>query len=284
MTHNKKEQLLITLNQLLSPENMFNAHHHYRTDLSPWNSVVSNKEFNNKPLYYVMKLVDEVYRGIYKADPVRRTAITTQAGKIRRIAALSLQDKVLQRAFVNQFSPKIDGTFYQFSFAYRANRSVNMALQHVKRWLIEGNVYVLYADIKNCFDDINIGKLQNIINKLIPDKQVNTLVNHWLTEHASQPSWLLKKARGIPQGSVIAPILCNLYLNSIDQYFAKENVNYCRFADDILMLSPCERILKKQHKKLNKKLDCLNLSLNAKKVYLGKATAKVKFLGKPLTC
>lgn len=272
----------LTLSQILSAENLQATLQFYRKDMTHWSRAVSNSAFKAKPLFYIVKLLEEVNAGRYQVEPIRRVNIPKSSGGVRRIAELSLKDKFLQRAFMQLFSPKIDGVFNTNSFAFRSGRNCDMAYNLVKHRIAEGHHFVLHADIKSCFDHINLKRLQQQIFEFVVDKQVKALIHQWLFAHATSPSWLTGKSTGVPQGSVLAPTFANLYLHPIDEYLAAKHIRFCRYADDLLLQFSTHKAAEQGHLLLSKQVNRIGLSLNQEKLFLGRSSPKIKFLGKPL--
>lgn len=273
---------MLNLNDVLAPENLQKCYHFYRNDMTHWSRTVDNAAFRGQPLFHILQLVKDLNARNYQVEPIRRVNIPKSSGGVRRIAELALRDKFIQRAFMQIFSAKIDGVFHKHSFAFRSGRNCDMALSLVNKRLTEGFGFIIHVDIKNCFDHIPLKSLSKLLRDFIGDRSLRWLLDHWLYAHATRPAWLPVRAKGIPQGSVLAPVFCNLYLHQLDQRLEGKGILFCRYGDDILVQCKNEKSMKNSLAFLNKSVAQLDLQLNNDKFYAGRCKSNHIFLGQKL--
>jgi RNA-directed DNA polymerase len=115
----------------------------------------------------------------------------------------------------------------------------------------------------------------------IPDKALLDLIAMWLDVGAPRTG-ILSKRQGIPQGGVISPFLCNLYLTWFDNYLTDHNLPFVRFADDFLVFTPSRKDAENALACVAKGLQKLDLALNHEKTRITPAGPKVVFLGRKL--
>lgn len=273
---------MLTMATITTPQNLNAALQSYRQDMAPWRQGVDNQMFRRDPVLYMLELADELRAGHFKPQSIRRYKMLMGNNKARQISALCLKDKVAQKAVLQVLSPHLEGLFHANSFAFRAKRSCDMALQLARHYINNDLAYIVHADVKDCFNQIGLNTLNKQIGKIIADKQVKKLIEQWLYSHASTPARFLHQAKGLPQGSVLSPLWCNLYLHQLDIFLTQKNITFIRYADDILLLTKTMGQASQANKYLCDQLARLKLSLNNDKTYLGISTNKITFLGKSL--
>lgn len=168
------------------------------------------------------KLIISLKNESFKFTPARRVYVpkSNNTKDKRPITIASPMDKLVQEAMRLILNSIYEPLFLNCSHGFRPNRSCHSALKEIKTqfqpmtWIIEG-------DINKCFDNINHNKLMEIIEKKIADRQFTKLI--WKSLKAGYFEFQIFKHNivGTPQGSIISPILANIYLNQLDQ-FVKE--------------------------------------------------------------
>ena len=137
------------------------------------------------------------------------------------------------------------------------------------------------ADIEKFFDRIPHAALKRTVRKYLSDRALCRLIEAWL-EAGALHNGLLQKRRGIPQGAVISPFLCNLYLTELDLRLSSANLPFVRFADDLLLFATGREQAQKAFGFLAKELRRLGLVLNQHKTRVVQTGPHVVFLGKKL--
>ena len=135
-----------------------------------------------------------------------------------------------------------------------------MALSRVREYMLCGMNWAVDADIQNFFDNIQHKPLLRKLKLLIGDKELVALIERWLDAGTVRRGFL-STAKGIPQGAVLSPFLCNVYLTSWDKNMAAKNLPFVRFADDFLVFSKSQGGAKAAQAYIEKKLKRLGLSL-----------------------
>ena len=157
----------------------------------------------------LLDLHGRVHRGAYRAKPVRRVDIPKPDGGIRPLGIVALEDKIVQRAVMdNLLNPIYESGFYGFSYGFRPGRSAHDALdtlayavdRRTVRWVVE-------VDIRGFFDSIDRERLMSFLEMRIGDQRVLRLIRKWLNAGVMDAEPDVDFVRGTPQGAPISPLL-----------------------------------------------------------------------------
>lgn len=192
----------------------------------------------------IKDIVDRLKRGIYKAKLVKRVYIPKTDGKLRPLGLPVIEDKLLQVAVSRILSAIYEQDFLSCSFGYRPNVGSKEAVKELTTSLQFGEYnYVVEADIKSYFNNINHEWLVKMLEQRILDKPFIRLIKKWLKAGILDTDGkVIHPVTGSPQGGVISPILANIYLHyALDLWFekiikpqCKGRAYLCRYADDFI--------------------------------------------------
>ncbi len=228
------------LDRALTPDAVNRAWKSVRNDRAPWHVGMSRTEMERNLATHLLRLVDDLRQGRYRPDAMRQFTIAKGDGRQRVLSALTLRDKLAQRAVLSVLEPIGEQLFHHDSFGYRAGRNVAMALARVRERVHCGLPWLVDADIRAFFDNIPHRPLRKALARVVPDREVLHLIDQWL-EVGTYHTGILTGPRGVPQGAVISPFLCNVYLHQLDGRHARSGVPFVRYADDFLLFAPDER-------------------------------------------
>ena len=223
----------------------------------------------------IERIISQVTSGTYHPTRPKRFTTIQNNGKIRELSLLTVTDKVLQRAFLTVIEPEFEERFLDCSHAYRKNRSTATAIQQLLTCRDKGLHYVLDADLLDCFNNIDHAILVNLFARVNKDRFVLTLLGKWLLAGRKKS----RLATGIPQGAVISPLLCNIYLHQLDAFMNSSGWHYIRYADDFVLLTRTYKEAETGKIAIQSLLDTLKLRYHPGKTIITSFKDGFTFLG-----
>lgn len=180
----------------------------------------------------------------YRATPVLRTYIAKDNGAMRPLGKTCVEDKIVQQAVSTVLMAVYDANMFGFSYGFRPGKSQHDALDALAAAIQRRKVnWIVDADIRSFFDEIPHDELLRLIDLRIGDRWLQRLIRKWLKTGYSEEGVIHRSDRGTPQGSVISPLLANIYLHYVlDEWVqhrrtsAEEgDVVIVRYADDFVL-------------------------------------------------
>jgi group II intron reverse transcriptase/maturase len=191
------------------------------------------------PTKLLDELASELKNGRYRPLPMRRVLIpkSGNAAEMRPLSIPSVRDRIVQAALKIVLEPVFEADMLPCSFGFRPKRSAHDALQVLVDESWRGRRWVVETDIANCFSAIPREKLMQAIEERVCDQSVLKLLRVLLRAGVMEDGQVRQPVTGAPQGGVISPLLCNVYLHRIDRAWdVREHGVLVRFADDALVM------------------------------------------------
>src|SRR3954452_21859872 len=192
--------------------------------------------------YGVARLLDELAadlrEGRWRPLPARRVFIPKPGrDELRPLSIPAVRDRIVQAATKTMIEPIFEADMLECSFGFRPKRSQHDALQVLIDEAWSGRRWVLESDVANCFEAIPHSGLMSAIEERVVDRRLLKLVRAMLRAGVMEDRAVTRGVTGTPQGGVISPCLCNVYLHRLDRQWAERGSGVLvRFADDMVVM------------------------------------------------
>jgi group II intron reverse transcriptase/maturase len=229
---------------LLNEENLAWCFDFLRKDAAPGVDRVDYREYQRNLASNIHDLVERLKTNRYRAKLVRRRYIPKPNGKMRPLGIPATEDKLVQVAVAKILEAIYEQDFLEWSYGYRPKRSPQDAATALNHTLQYGRFcWVVEADIKGFFDNIDHDWMIRMLEERIDDKPFLRLIRKWLQAGILETDGqVVHPVTGTPQGGIVSPVLANIYLHyALDLWFERRVKPRCRgvamiirYADDFV--------------------------------------------------
>lgn len=232
------------------------------------------REFERNLDVNLETIVEELKSKKYKARLVKRVNIPKGNGKTRPLGLIALRDKIVQKAVANILEAIYEQDFLKCSYGYRPKVGAQKAVKEMTKELMYKYSYIVEADIRSFFDNIDHQWLMKMLELRIEDKTFLRLIKKWLKAGILDTDGkVINPLNGCPQGSICSPILANIYLHyALDLWFertvkarSKGETYMCRVADDFVCAFRYKEEAVRFYNTLGKRLGKFELELAEEK-------------------
>ena len=222
----------------------------------------------------INKLIQKIRRGTYKSKPAKVTTIPKEDGSSRPLVISCFEDKLIQRAVSTILTKTYEPLFLSCSYGYRSGKNCHDALRALSKATYRYPYgTVVEIDIQKYFNTIPHNQLMELLQKKISDKRFLRLIEILITAPIQEGSKHKANTEGCPQGSILSPILSNIYLHHIiDEWFAnieqthlRGKAELIRFADDMVFIFEQQSDAQRFYRALPKRLAKAGLTMHMNK-------------------
>ena len=214
------------------------------------------------------KLWNRLSSGSYFPPPVKQVEIPKKNGGVRILGVPTVADRIAQQVVVTRIGGDLFGVFHPDSHGYQLDKSAADAVANTRKRCWEYD-WVVEFDIRRAFDELDWGLLRKAIAKHVKDPWCLLYIERWLTASAVSPDGQpVQRTKGVPQGSVIGPVLMNLFMTyAFDKWMEREHPNnpFSRYADDAVAHCRSEAEAKKLLAAIEERLKECKLELHPEK-------------------
>ncbi len=191
------------------------------------------------------ELTAKVLNGKYLPQAILGVEIPKGNGKKRLLGIPTVTDRLLQQAVLQQINARFEFEFSESSFGFRPKKSLHQAVLKAQSYINDGYQDIIDIDLKSFFDEVDHRYLLQLVYRKIKCKATMRLIRKWLRAPIQINGRLVKRRKGIPQGSPLSPLLSNIMLNELDRELERKGLRFIRYADDFSIYTKSKAIARK---------------------------------------
>ena len=221
------------IEQVLNPRNVKHAYRQVKSNKG--SAGIDGMTVNELYNYWQNnreRIETELREGKYLPQPILGVEIPKSNGKTRLLGIPSVTDRLLQQAVGQAIAIKFEMEFEDYSYGFRPNRNAQQAVLKAQEYINSGYQHIVDIDLKSFFDEVDHCILLQLLYRKVKCPLTLRLIRKWLRAPILINGKLVKRRKGVPQGSPLSPLLSNIMLNELDKEMEKQGLRYVRYADD----------------------------------------------------
>jgi len=191
--------------------------------------VTALKEFvfKNRP-----QIADALKKGDYGAQPILGVSIPKSNGKMRLLGIPTVIDRWFQQCVAQAVTPRFEIEFKPHSYGFRPGKNAHQCVMQSQQYINDGFLHIVDMDLKSFFDEVDHCLLMQLVYRKMKCQTTLQLIRKWLRAPIKIEGKLVKRRKGVPQGSPLSPLLSNIVLHELDRELERRGCRYVRYADD----------------------------------------------------
>jgi RNA-directed DNA polymerase len=181
---------------------------------------------------YGPSLREQLLRGTYQPQPVRRVEIPKPDGGVRKLGIPTVLDRWIQQAVLQVLQRRGDPTFSDHSQGFRPKRSAHPAIAKAQQYIAAGHRWVIDLDLEKFLDGVNHDQRMAAIARRVTDQRVLRWIGAFLKVGVRENGLVSPAEAGTPQGGPLSPLLSNIVLDELDRELERRTHRFVRYADD----------------------------------------------------
>jgi group II intron reverse transcriptase/maturase len=178
------------------------------------------------------ELTAKVRSGTYLPQSILGVEIPKGNGNMRLLGIPTVTDRFLQQAVLQTITARFEFEFSDNSFGFRPGRNLHQAVLKAQGYINDGFQNIVDIDLKTFFDEVDHSYLLQLLYRKVKCRETLRLIRKWLRSPILINGKLVKRRKGVPQGSPLSPLLSNIMLHELDRELERQGLRFIRYADD----------------------------------------------------
>lgn len=210
------KEVFTSIYHLIDEELLLECHKELDKNKATGLDGINKDEYEENLADNIKHLAKELKNKSYKPTPAKRVYIPKANGKVRGIAIANYEDKIVQLAIKKIIEAIYEPKFLGSMHGFRPQRGCHSATRELTHILYPGTYrYIVEADIKGFFDNINHKWLMTCLEQHIKDTNMLRLIKRYLKAGIIEKGKYIKNEKGTPQGGILSPVLANIYMHYV---------------------------------------------------------------------